>query len=1313
MSAQPFFDRRLLRLAQTARVHLTATILLGLLGGVLTVLQAQGLSRVVGQVFLAGGDLASARPLLIGLAALALGRALAVGGSEAAAVRIASRVKRNLREQLFEHLLALGPAHVRDPAAALDGERTGELTNTLTEGIEALDPYFSQYLPALVMAVLTPLTILVFVAPLDLISGLVLFLTAPLIPVFMILIGGLGDALARRQWTALSRMSAHFLDVLQGLTTLKLFNRSREQIGVIAEISDRHRAATMAVLRVTFLSALALELVSTLSIAVVAVQVGLRLLFGYLPFEQAFFVLILAPEFYLPLRNLGLRFHAAMTGATAAQRIFAILETAPAPLSHQPVVLPPAPWRIDFQNVSFAYPNAERPALSDASFSIASGQTVALVGPSGAGKTTIAQLLLRFIAPTSGAIAINGLPLEGIPAAQWQKQIAWAPQMPYLFNASIGENIRLARPGASQADVMAAAQLAHAHDFIAALPLGYDTVIGERGARLSGGQAQRVALARAFLKDAPILILDESTSNLDPEQEIAIRSAIERLIVGRAVIVIAHRLNTVRRADQILVVDAGRVVETGDHAALMARQGVYYRLRIADCRCWIADVGLPMLDCRLPIANRQLQIAHPKSKIANPKSIIPLMALAALLGFLTVGSGIGLMAISAWLIASAALHPSIAELQIAIVGVRFFGISRGLLRYAERLVSHDVTFRILARLRTRFYAAIEPLAPARLLAHRSGDLLSRIVADVATLENLYVRGLAPPLTALLVLLLMAGFMARYDPRLALTLLSFLLLAGLGVPLLARALSRRPGRETVLLRADLNAALVDSIQGMADLIAFGQARGHAGRVARLSQTLIGAQERLAMLGSLNSALDVLLVGLATVAVLAVAIPLIGGGRLSGVDLAVLALATAASFEAVFPLPAAAQHLASCLTAAGRLSDLTATEEGRGDRADAHAAAGGSADEKLTQRRQDAEAARRTQRSLATFAPLREASRAIFGTVAHTGRGASLPWLRHAVQGAQPPCGTAHEKQAGWIRGFSRFGGRRQKPADPERRLRTASRPERALIFRTEEPEKELASEPHTTAAEAGPVIRFEGVRFRYETDARPALDDVTFAIAAGQRTAIVGPSGAGKSTIVNLLLRFWESGQGRIELAGRDLREYTAEDARRLVAAAAQSAHLFNATIRENLRLARPDATQAEIEQAAAAAQIHDFIAALPQGYDTWVGEQGLRLSGGERQRLNIARALLKEAPILILDEPTANLDPLTARAVLQGVQAQAAGRAMLIITHRLAGLEAADEILVLAGGRIVERGRHAALLAAGGVYHRMWNAQAEAAVLGD
>ena len=309
-----FFDARLLTFARKERLGLALTIAPGALGGALTVLQASALSRTVSGVFLDGLKLADVRPLLLALVALAVARAVALWAGEVAASRVAVRVKSDLRARLAAHLLALGPAYVR-------GERTGELANTAVEGIEALDAYFSQYLPQLSLAVIVPAAFLVCVFPLDPLSGLVLLLTAPLIPLFMILIGSLADGLTQRQWTALSRMSAHFLDVLQGLTTLKLFNRSREQIRVIAEISDRHRDATLSVLRVAFLSALVLEMVGTLSTAVVAVEIGLRLLYGRLAFEQAFFVLILAPEFYLPLRLLGTRFHAGIAGVTAARRV--------------------------------------------------------------------------------------------------------------------------------------------------------------------------------------------------------------------------------------------------------------------------------------------------------------------------------------------------------------------------------------------------------------------------------------------------------------------------------------------------------------------------------------------------------------------------------------------------------------------------------------------------------------------------------------------------------------------------------------------------------------------------------------------------------------------------------------------------------------------------------------------------------------------------------------------------------------------------------------------------------------------------------
>jgi thiol reductant ABC exporter CydD subunit len=431
----------------------------------------------------------------------------------------------------------------------------------------------------------------------------------------MILIGSLADALTRRQWASLSRMSAHFLDVLQGLTTLKLFGRSREQIGIIAQVSDLFRRATMSVLRVAFLSALTLELVATISTAVVAVQVGLRLLYGWLSFEQALFVLILAPEFYLPLRLLGTRFHAGVSGVTAARRMFEVLETGEQvdketsrqvnketsrqvnketsrqvnkETSRQvnketrtclPVSLSTClPLPIRFTDVHYAYDDGQRPALRGVSFQISPGQKTALVGPTGAGKSTVAFLLLRFIEPRQGQITVGDTPLREIPASTWREQVAWVPQNPYLFNASIAENIRLARMSASRDEISRAAQLAFADEFIQSLPQGYDTLIGERGARLSGGQAQRIALARAFLKDAPLLILDEATSNLDPEYEALLQQATARLMENRMVLIIAHRLSTVYQADQIVVLDGGRVVETGTHASLVQQDGLYRRL---------------------------------------------------------------------------------------------------------------------------------------------------------------------------------------------------------------------------------------------------------------------------------------------------------------------------------------------------------------------------------------------------------------------------------------------------------------------------------------------------------------------------------------------------------------------------------------------------------------------------------------------------------------------------------------------------------------------------------------------------------------
>jgi ATP-binding cassette subfamily C protein CydD len=560
----------LLREARLARVDLALTVGLGLLAGITIVGQARVLSRVISQVFLRGQGLEQVETLLLALLGLALVCAALVWGSEVAANHVAVQVKDRLRARLMAHLLALGPAYAH-------GERSGELANTAVEGIEALDAYFRQYLPQIALAALVPLAVLLFVFPLDWVSGLVLLLTAPLIPVIKVLIGGAAEAMTRRQWASLSHMSAHFLDVLQGLTTLKLLGRSREQIRAIAQISDQFREATTGVLRVAFLSALVLEMVATISTAVVAVQVGLRLLAGHLSFEQAFFVLVLAPEFYLPLRMLGTRFHAGMEGVAAAQRIFEVLGVE-ARVEVRAEARLPSSFNIRFDCISFAYEEGKRTALDGLSFEVRQGERVALVGPSGGGKSTVAYLLLRFIEPDSGAITVDGVPLSDLPVAAWREQVAWVPQNPHLFHGTVTENIRLGRANATPDEVTWAARQAHAHEFITALPQGYDTSIGERGARLSGGEAQRIALARAFLKDAPFLILDEATANLDPEVEALVQEAMERLLRGRTALIIAHRLSTVYRADRIVVIDGGRVVETGSHEALVRQGGLYRRL---------------------------------------------------------------------------------------------------------------------------------------------------------------------------------------------------------------------------------------------------------------------------------------------------------------------------------------------------------------------------------------------------------------------------------------------------------------------------------------------------------------------------------------------------------------------------------------------------------------------------------------------------------------------------------------------------------------------------------------------------------------
>jgi len=560
-------DPRLVRTASAVRVHLAVSVASGVLITGLILAQAWLLARAISGAW-QGEGLDSLGGAIGAVAAIAVVRALLSYLAETSALYSAARTKSQLRRRLVAHVTGSGKVWTAEPGAG-DGQgspKAGELVTLATRGLDALDDYFARYLPQLVLAAIVPVAVLAVVFWADWISGIVILVTLPLIPVFMALIGMHTQARTDRQWRLLSRLGGHFLDVVEGLPTLAVFRRAKAQAAIIRRVGEDHRKATMGTLRIAFLSAFALELLSTLAVALVAVEVGLRLLGGYMDYQTALLVLILAPEAYLPLREVGARFHASMEGVAAADQVFTELDRergapvrdggeragVPAPPAAGAAAAPAA-GGIRFEGVGVSYPGRDVPALSGLDLEVAAGEHVLLTGPSGAGKTTLLSLVLRLNEPTEGRIRVRAPgggweDLDGIPADDWRLGIAWVPQHPYLFDVSVADNIRLGAPDASLERVREAARLAEADAFVSALPDGYDTRLGERGARLSAGQRQRIALARAMCRDAPLVLLDEPTAHLDPENAAAVRTAVTRLLEGRTAVIVAHDTGWARDA---------------------------------------------------------------------------------------------------------------------------------------------------------------------------------------------------------------------------------------------------------------------------------------------------------------------------------------------------------------------------------------------------------------------------------------------------------------------------------------------------------------------------------------------------------------------------------------------------------------------------------------------------------------------------------------------------------------------------------------------------------------------------------------------
>ncbi len=1197
-----YFDSRLWALTAGVRGRIAASVLVGLAAVAAGIARLALLGWLLARV-LAGESLPSLLPA-IALTAVALGiRSVLDYARTMVAHHTAMQVQTRLRQTLYTHVADLGPAHF---ARA----RTGDVLLSLVEGVQQLEVYFGQYLPQLFVAALTPLLIFAFVVFMDLPVALVLLVAAVIILLAPTLWHRWDREASLARNRAYAAYGADFLDAVQGLATLKAFGQSTARA---RQLDERARDLFQSTMWVLGTNTLARGITDTGIAVGAAAALGLgawRVSTGAMSLPSLLVILMLGVEVFRPLRELRVLLHQGMLGLAAARGIFALLDARPAVRDRVPGP-EPIDASVAFEDVTFAYPGGRRPAHIGLSFSVRPGERVGIVGPSGSGKSTVVRLLLRFHDPDLGRVTVGGRDLRELSLDQIRGRIAVVNQDTWLFHGTIEENIRMGRPIARPDELRDAARAANAEAFIVRLPHGYATVVGERGVRLSGGQRQRIAIARALLRDAPILLLDEALSSVDAESEALIQAALGRLMAGRTTLVFAHRLSSVIGADRILVLDEGHLAEQGTHTGLLARGGVYARLMAGQARDAAAPgnhgAGPGAGNDAAPTGGLAIDGAPPVSEddatptaagdhatqpalgaletivsgdvgwhavlqtlLAKTRGYRSRLGLTFVLGVARVTALIGVGVLSA-LAVRAVKHGEPTGMLLA--GLFVVAPLAGVLHWVESWLAHDVAYRLLADMRRAVFRKLDALAPAYLTGRRTGDLAAVATHDVELIEYFFAHTVTPALVAILVPAAVLAALATFAWELALMLVPFLLYTAL-VPILGRAQIDRLGSRAREASGDLGAHVVDTVQGIAEIVAYGRVRAWGEALGAKARRFFELRRPFLRDLALQSSLQETTTGFGGLAVIAVGAWLVQQGRL---DPGVLPLLTLLSLSAFVPLWEVAQvgrQLADTLGAARRL---------------------------------------------------------------------------HAVETEPVPVTDGPSVQG------------------------VASRGD-------------------------GIAVELEDVHFTYPGRARLALDGVSLRVTAGSTVALVGPSGAGKTTVASLLLRFWDPQSGIVRLFGHDLRQYVLDDLRRRIALVAQDTYLFNDTLRANITLARPEADDRALRAAIERAVLSELVATLPDGLDTIVGERGAQLSGGQRQRVAIARAFLKDAPVLILDEATSHLDAVSEALVREALDRLARDRTTIVIAHRLSTVRDADAIVVLEGGRVMETGRHADLLAGGGLY---------------
>ena len=1108
---------------------------------------------------------------------------------ESVANRLGSAVKATFRERALEHMFKLGVQHK---------ERHGDVIHMLTDGLEQVDAYVARYIPQILYAIMIPLIMGIAIVDTLPIIGIILIITVPLIPFFMILIGKQADRLNKEQWERMSFLSGHFLDVLQGITTLKLFGRAKDQIKVIGRLSEEFKDSTLRVLRVAFLSALVLELVSTISTALIAVYLGLTLLDGEISFFSAFFILLLAPEFYTPFRQLGAAFHTGMAGKTSILKYEEFMNRQPSlPIGGQSQ-LKGKVQAIEIKDLTFTYEDSEN-GVQHISLVAKRNFPIMLVGESGAGKSTIAHIIGGFLTAPKGSVTIDGLDLCDIDIEWWRQQITYVSQHPHIMKGTLREVLSFGMD-VSDKEILDACKEVQLLDVISRHADGLDAVIGEGGLGLSGGERQRVALARAFLRKGQVLILDEVTAHLDVKTEAIISSAIKRLMDNKIVIIIGHRLQTMHWASTLYVLKHGHIIQQGSYAKLLSVDGYFKDLVTSGLGEFSSTIEEQLkteksfslehreeIDNSIRVDNQDAyvlgqdtiqtpEVSTSKTGIQGWKLLFTVLSpakwslvLALIFTFLTVFMNVGLLTVSAWLLASAALQPGLTYLSLAIVGVRFFGVSRAVCRYFERYTSHRMAFQGLYGLRVWFYAHLEPLAPAILKRFGAGDMLGRIMGDIEVLQFFYLRTLIPPAAAIALTILVAYGVSTIDNSLVAPIVLAAFILGLVLPLVVYAHNKQSLTAIGPQQGEYKSLLSDTMDSLEDVISYGNEQLVYDRIQHMMSTVDankGIIERGMNLG------NTLFLGGVQITVVIVAILAANAltGAWASVMVAVAAIGTQAWFEALQPMIAAVHHGAESKVATSRLIAL--------------------ADEPIP-----------------------------------------------VVEPNAP------------------------KPFNANRE------------------------------------ITFTDVSFGYDAHRR-IYEHLRLDIKQGQSIAIVGASGSGKTTLFNMLERLYDY-SGSIHVGDVELKDISIDTWRNALGTITQDTYIFHASFEDNIRLARPDASEADLEYAIDCASLRSVVECLPDGIHTIVGSGGHGLSGGERQRVALARLFLRKPQVVLLDEPLEGLDQVTRKALHRDLMEYVQDKTCLYITHQLEGLEHMDRILFMDKGQIIEDGTYEELITLRGHFY--------------